>query len=206
MKIVKPEVKLIWVTPNPAQVIEMGARVCYKSEDKYDPNRTSEFLERIVKQNHHESVVEHAAACFDIITDRGVLAEITRHRLASFSVESTRYCNYTKDRHGNEISIVEPPGLSVPEQLIWMNAMEAAETAYFQLIRAKVPPQIARSVLPTCLKTEIRMTANFREWLHIINLRTAKGAHPQIREIALQIQVALQKECPEIFGSPQSST
>jgi thymidylate synthase (FAD) len=195
-------VKLVWITPNPAQVIEMGARVCYKSEGKYDPSRTAEFINRVVHQRHHESVVEHASACFDIITDRGVLAEITRHRLASFSVESTRYVNYEKK---GGMAVIEPPGLSVPEQLIWMNAMEAAETAYVQLIRARVTPQIARSVLPTCLKTEIRMTANFREWLHIINLRTAPAAHPQIQEIAFQIKAALQKECPEIFGSPQSS-
>jgi thymidylate synthase (FAD) len=202
MEIIKPSVKLVWITPNPAQVIEMGARVCYKSEGKYDPSRTAEFINRVVHQRHHESVVEHASACFDIITDRGVLAEITRHRLASFSVESTRYVNYEKK---GGMAVIEPPGLSVPEQLIWMNAMEAAETAYVQLIRARVTPQIARSVLPTCLKTEIRMTANFREWLHIINLRTAPAAHPQIQEIAFQIKAALQKECPEIFGSPQSS-
>jgi len=206
MRIVPQSATLIWATPKAAMEIELATRTCYKSEDAYDPARTGEFLDKIVNQYHHESVIEHGVASFRIVCDRGVSHEIVRHRIASYSQESTRYCNYSKDKHGNEISIVEPPGLSVPEQLIWMNAMEAAETAYFQLIRAKVTPQIARSVLPTCLKTELVMTTNFRSWKNFLNLRTAKGAHPQIREIALQIQVALQKECPEIFGSPQSST
>lgn len=205
MRIVKQSATLLWITPNPAREIELATRTCYKSEDAYDPARTGEFLDKIVNQYQHESVIEHGVASFRIICDRGVSHEIVRHRIASYSQESTRYCNYSKDKHGNAIAVIEPPGLSVPEQLIWVNAMEAAETAYFQLINKKVSPQIARSVLPTCLKTELVMTTNFRSWKNFLELRTSTKAHPQIREIALQIQVALQKECPEIFGSPQSS-
>lgn len=205
MRIVKQSATLLWITPNPAREIELATRTCYKSEDAYDPNRTGEFLDKIVNQYQHESVIEHGVASFRIVCDRGVSLEVVRHRIASYSQESTRYCNYSKDKFNNEIAVIEPPGLSVPEQLIWMNAMEAAETAYFQLINAKVSPQIARSVLPTCLKTEMVMTTNFRSWKNFLKLRTSPKAHPQIQEIAFQIKAALQKECPEIFGSPQSS-
>jgi thymidylate synthase (FAD) len=207
MKIVQASVQLIWMTPNSAREIELAARTCYKTEESYDPSKTAAFLDKVVHQYHHESIVEHAVASFRIVCDRGVSHELVRHRIASYSQESTRYCNYAKDRHGNEISVIEPPGLSTPEHLVWSKAMEAAETAYFQLIGAKVAPQIARSVLPNSLKTEIVMTTNFRSWLNFIKLRTAAAAHPQIREIALQIQSILQANCPEIFGNPpQSST
>jgi thymidylate synthase (FAD) len=202
MKIVKPSVELIWITPDADKTIEMAARTCYKSEDKYDPERTPAFLDRIIHQMHHESVVEHAAACFQIVCDRGVLAEITRHRLASFSVESTRYCNYGKKDAG--IAVILPPGLDQQQRLTWEEGVKAAEEAYINLLAQGQTPQIARSVLPTCLKTEMRMTANFREWMHIIELRTAKSAHPQIREIVLEIQRILQERAPAIFGSQPS--
>lgn len=204
MKIIQPSVELVWITPDAAKVIEFGARVCYKSEDKYDPERSKEFLNRIVNQYHHESVIEHASACFHIVCDRGVSHELVRHRLASFSQESTRYCNYGKEKHGGEISVIVPPGLDPYQTLAWTNAMKVAEEAYFVMLENGATPQIARSVLPTCLKTEIRMTANFREWKHVINLRTSPAAHPQIREIVRQIEAILQRECPEIFGAPQS--
>jgi thymidylate synthase (FAD) len=201
MKIVQPSVELIWITPDAAKAIEMGARVCYKSEDKYDPARTPAFLDKICNQYHHESVIEHAVASFHIICDRGVTHELVRHRLASFSQESTRYCNYGKDKYGGEISVILPPGLDQQQRLTWEEGIKAAEEAYINLLAQGQSPQIARSVLPTCLKTEIRMTANFREWLHVIKLRTANSAHPQIREIILNVQGILQRECPEIFGT-----
>jgi thymidylate synthase (FAD) len=206
MIIVKPSVQLLWITPDSAKNIELATRTCYKSEDSYDPQKTAAFLDKIVNQYHHESVIEHGVASFRIVCDRGVSHEIVRHRIASYSQESTRYCNYGKDKFGNQISVLEPPGLTTPQQLVWLRAMESAETAYFQLINAKVSPQIARSVLPNSLKTELVMTTNFRSWLNFLKLRTASGAHPQIREIALEIQKILQSECPEIFGDPPQSS
>lgn len=207
MKIVPQSVQLVWVTPKAAYEIEMATRTCYKSEAAYDPDKTADFLDRVINQNHHHSVVEHACASFRVICDRGVSHEFVRHRLASFSQESTRYCNYGKDKFGKEITVIEPPDLTPPQREAWVNAMLDAEAAYFtMLVQHGCAPQIARSVLPTCLKTEFVITANFREWLHIIELRTAKAAHPQIREIVLQIQAILQRECPEIFGSPPQSS
>jgi len=203
MRIIKPSVELIWITPDAEKAIEFGARVCYKSEDKYDPARTPAFLDKIIHQYHHESVVEHAAACFHIVCDRGVSHEMVRHRLASFSQESTRYCNYGKKDAG--IAVIQPPDLDGAQIAEWRNAMSAAEDAYLAMLEKGCTPQIARSVLPTCLKTEMRMTANFREWMHIIKLRTAKAAHPQMREIALEIQRILQGRAPAIFGAQSSS-
>jgi len=202
MKIVQPSVELIWVTPDAAKAIEFGARVCYKSEDKYDPAKTPAFLNKIVNQYHHESVVEHAAACFHIVCDRGVSHELVRHRLASFSQESTRYCNYGKERHGGGIAL-SPMMTGLNEiqverrEALWKHI----EEVYLAELAEGVTPQQARDNLPTCLKTELRMTANFREWLHIIKLRTANSAHPQIREIVSQIQAKLRECCPEIFGT-----
>lgn len=181
MKIVDQSVECITSTPNALQVIEGAGRTCYKSEEKITSDSAVPFVRGIVKRGH-ESVLEHASATFRIVTDRGVSHEIVRHRLASYSQESTRYCNYGS-RDG-EISVIEPPGLNSAMRLGWEMSCKTAESAYITMIKSSVPPQIARSVLPTCLKTEIVMTANFREWRHFIRLRTSIAAHPQIRVIA----------------------
>ena len=198
MRFVKPSVELLWITPNALQTIEISGRVCYKSEDKITQDSATTFV-KMIKQRGHESVVEHACASFRIVCDRGVSHEIVRHRIASYSQESTRYCNYSKDKFGNEISVIEPPIKTPQAYAAWSHSVHAAERDYQAMISAGESPQIARSVLPNCLKTEIVMTANFREWLHFIDLRTSSAAHPQMREVALMIQAILAKECPEIF-------
>lgn len=198
MKIVQPSVQLLWITPDPYQNIERAGRTCYKSEDKITDDSAVKFC-GMIKQRGHESVVEHAAASFRIITDRGITHEIVRHRLASYSQESTRYCNYGKDKFGSEISVIKPPDLEGEAFDLWRNAMNDAEYRYLRMIDLGVSPQIARSVLPTCLKTEIVMTANFREWMHFIKLRTSPAAHPQIRPIADEIRRILAGHCPTIF-------
>ena len=122
-----------------------------------------------------------------IIVDRGFLAEITRHRLASFSVESTRYCNYSNDKFGNEITVIEP-SFYVPENaryVLWHNTCLNLEKAYFALLDSGSTPQEARSILPNSLKTEIIMTADIKEWQHVFDLRCAEAAHPQMREIMI---------------------
>jgi len=200
MKIIPPSAELVWITPNAAQVIEMAARKCYASEGQYDPSRTADFLDRVINQKHHESVMEHASACFDITTDRGVMAELTRHRLASFSVQSTRYCSYNKSKFGSQIEVLEPPDLSSEMRVIWTQAMEASERAYMQMLEFGAQPQIARSVLPNGLATHMRVTANFREWRHIFSLRTDKAAHPQIREAMEMVQDSMAMHVPELFG------
>lgn len=198
MQIVKPSATLLWITPNAEQEIERAGRTCYKSEDKITGDSAGKFIRMIMKRGH-ESVIEHATASFLFICDRGVTHELVRHRLVAYSQESTRYCNYGKEKHGKEITVIEPPGLNRDARTFWYLAMKNAEEAYFDLLNENCPPQIARAVLPNSLKTEIVTTCNLREWRHICRLRTSKAAHPQIKEIMDVALVKLISLCPNVF-------
>lgn len=180
--------------------IAEGARTCYKSE-----SRGTDSDKRLISscfENGHHSVLEHSSVTVRFICDRGVSHEIVRHRLASFSQESTRYCNYSKDKFGGEITVVKPVRIheGSMEYYIWEKSCEQDEKAYFDLLDLGVTPENARSVLPTCLKTEVVMTANLREWYHILKLRTARDAHPDIRYMCHDLLIHMAKNYPEIFG------
>ena len=114
--------------------------------------------------------------------------ELVRHRLASYSQESTRYCNYSKEKFNNEITVVRPTGISEELYAIWEKAMLEAEKQYFEMINNGAQPQLARGVLPNSLKTEIVTTASIKEWKLIFDLRCAVYAHPDIRHIMNQIK------------------
>ena len=186
MKVIKHSVELVASTMQPNQLLEAVGRTCYKSEDKITEDSASRFVEMATQRGHH-SVIEHASATFRIITDRGITHEIVRHRLASYSQESTRYRNYG----WQDMQFVVPQWMvgreASDEYAMWMRACTYAENMYKMLIDRDVKPQVARSVLPNCLKTEIVMTANFREWRHFCSLRASAGAHPDIRIIAYAI-------------------
>ena len=197
MKIVIPTVQLLSITHEADELIEEAGRTCYKSEGKIAEGTAAPFCVSLMTRGHM-SVLEHASATFRFVCDRGVTHELVRHRIASYSQESTRYCNYGKT--SNEITVVQPPGLTTHDMFAaWARACEQAERSYLSLIADGCPPQIARSVLPTCLKTEIVTTANFREWKHIFALRTSPKAHPQIKEIMDLAQIALHAHYPMIF-------
>lgn len=180
--------------------IELCGRVCYKSEGKIKEGSAEKFVTAIIR-NGHESVIEHVSFTVKFIVDRGVSHEMVRHRLASYSQESTRYCNYSKDDFQSEITFIEPYYLAEgsPGWIVWMLAMEAAEKAYFNLLNIGHSPQEARAVLPNSLKTEVMMTANLREWRHFLKVRTSKAAHPQIREVAIPLLHELQRLIPVVF-------
>jgi thymidylate synthase (FAD) len=180
--------------------IELCGRVCYKSENKIKEGSAEKFVAAIIR-NGHESVIEHVSFTVKFIVDRGVSHEMVRHRLASYSQESTRYCNYSKDDFQSEITFIEPYYLAEgsPGWMEWMLAMEAAEKAYFNLLNIGHSPQEARAVLPNSLKTEVMMTANLREWRHFLKVRTSKAAHPQIREVAIPLLHELQRLIPVVF-------
>lgn len=199
MKIVDIEVKLLWITLEPVRAIERAGRVCYKSEEKITDVSADKFIGMLISKGH-EAMIEHAVASLLFICDRGVTHEFVRHRLVSYAQESTRYCNYAKDKFGKEISVIKPPGLSIEQEGVWEFACRTAESRYLDLISSGVSPQIARSVLPNCLKTEIVATANFREWRHILKLRRSLAAHPQIREIMELALGILKKEASAVFG------
>lgn len=198
MKIVSPSVTLLWITPEPEFQIETAGRTCYKSEDKITEDSAQQFSRKMRKAGHH-AMIEHAVASFRIITDRGITHEVVRHRLASYAQESTRYCNYSANKFGNECSFIEPPGLTSEQKLEWESACITAEQHYFKMLESGCSPQIARSVLPNCLKTEIVMMANLREWRHFISIRATKAAHPQIRPIANKVWKILMELAPSVF-------
>lgn len=182
--------------------IEEAARVCYRSEDKMkDQAETAKPLIKRLIENGHEAMLEHSSLMVRFICDRAIANEIVRHRMASFAQESTRYCNYSLDKFGGDIYVILPhyirPGS--PEYGYWTSAVRAAEGSYMALLQAGQTPQEARCVLPLCLATRIVVTANYREWRHILKLRTAKDAHPQIRELMIPLLKDLQERIPVVF-------
>lgn len=183
--------------------IERAGRTCYKSEDKINADSAKAFIKMIIAKGH-ETVLEHEKITVRVICDRGITHEIVRHRIASYSQESTRYCNYSKDKFGNEITVIEPcfwGGSEIDQKKyqVWKSAMQAAEKAYFDLVDLGATPQEARSVLPNSLKTEIVMTMNLREWRHFFKLRTSSAAHPQMLEIARPMLDQFKKLVPVVF-------
>jgi thymidylate synthase (FAD) len=176
--------------------LERYGRTCYKSEDKITPDSARKFVASILASGH-ESVIEHEKVTVRVICDRGVTHEIVRHRIASYSQESTRYCNYRS--HG--VQVIEPfffVGDDTKYQ-IWLSAMHACEKAYHALIEVGATPQEARTVLPNSLKTEIVITYNLREWRLFFTQRCSKRAHPQMREITIPLLREFQLRIPVIF-------
>ena len=182
-------------------LLELAGRTCYKSEDKCTEESAGPFVSRICNVNKHESVIEHAGMSVMFICDRGITHELVRHRLCAFSQESTRYCNYSKDRFGQEITVIKP--LFFPESSplydLWFASCEAAESAYFAMLSAGASPQQARSVLPNSLKSQIIVTANLRQWAHIFRLRDSDKAHPQMVEIMRPLHQQMTRLLPELF-------
>jgi thymidylate synthase (FAD) len=201
MKIIKPSVIIEsqdW--SNMLKRIETKGRVCYKSEEKITDDSAAKFIENLLKRGHL-SVLEHSSISVKFVCDRGVSHEIVRHRIASYSQESTRYCNYGNDDNG--ITVIEPYFLDKESfaYLSWENAMLATERHYRELLMYKYPPQKARSVLPNSLKTEIWVTYNLREWIHFFSLRAEKAGHPQMRQVVIPLLLKFKEMLPEIFGN-----
>ena len=174
--------------------VERACRTCYRSEDKIEEGSAERLIRSCIKRGHH-SILEHGNITFRIVCDRGVSHEIVRHRVAAYSQESTRYCNYSQDRFGNELTFVYPSWLPEDknEQSIntkWLLLQEACdriEKLYFGMLTNGAKPEEARALLPNCLRTELVMTMNIRELRHFIKLRLSRAAHPDIRVIAAQM-------------------
>lgn len=202
MKIINASYEFI--TPIDGNVIlkriEQAGRVCYKSEDNITDESAIKFAQNIIKRGH-EAVLEHCSFTVKFIVDRGVSHEIVRHRVASYCQESTRYCNYSKDKFGNEITVIKPCFWDEGTNFYvdWKSAMRMAEAHYFELLAQGATPQEARAVLPNSLKTEVVMTADIREWRHFFKLRTSLAAHPQMREVAIPLLKECQEKIPVLF-------
>jgi len=198
MKIIKQQV-IIESKINRNQILkklETIGRVCYKSEDKITPVSASSFVAGIVERGHL-SVIEHVSLTVKFVCDRGISHELVRHRIASYSQESTRYCNYGKQ---NEITVIMPGELTTEQEARWSLAVTSAQERYLDLLDLGASPQIARSVLPTCTKTEIVATFNLRELITILSQRTAKNAHPDMQRLMRPLLRYLQGMLPEIFA------
>lgn len=205
MKIVKAGYEII--TPINGKVIleriEQVARTCYKSENKIAEGSEEKMVAALIKRGH-EAMLEHCSFTVKFIVDRGISHELVRHRLASFAQESTRYCNYSKDGFGGEITVISPcfltPGTDGYE--LWYQGCYDAEKAYFGMLNWGCTPQEARAVLPNSLKTEVCMTADLREWRHFFKLRAADAtgtAHPQMKEVTVPLLKELKQLIPIVF-------
>lgn len=202
MQVIPPSYEILFLPEGGKLLkhIESAGRTCYKSEHLIGPDTAGGFVRRILGSGHH-SVIEHAGFSVRFIIDRGVSHELVRHRLAAFSQESTRYANYSKDKFGKEITVIRPLfwRTGTKEYQLWLKAMQEAEEAYMNLLAMGTKAQEARSVLPNSLKTDIVMTANLREWRHVLDLRCSQPAHPQIREVMLPLLADLHESLPVVF-------
>lgn len=221
MKIIQPSFEILAFTPDMSRLIERAIRTAYKSEDRIEEGSDEKIIGHI-KSLKHESTLEHGVITVKFITDRGVTHELVRHRITSVTQESTRYCNYSKDKFGNEITVIEPffytDAITLTPASIsktvetdpmtnlqmrydsWKRACETAELEYFSQLSLGAKPQEARSILPNSLKTEIVVTANVREWRKIFELRTSKEAHPQIRQTMCPLLEEFRKRWTFLFN------
>lgn len=218
MKIIKPSFEIL--TPLDRESVykhlELIARTCYKSEDKITDESAPKMVKGLIK-SQHLAMIEHYSVSVKFFCDRGVTHEMVRHRVASYAQESTRYCNYSGDKFGGEVTYIDlkggieedPKMRSLDPETIfaiyeeWLCACEDAERHYNRMIELGASPQIARSVLNNSTKTEIVITMNLREWIHFFNLRavgTTGAPHPQMRESTFPVLEAFAEAFPEVFG------
>lgn len=213
MKIIEPTYK--WLggkTPDGLRILDIiteAGRVAYQSQRE---GGAAEFVRSLIERGH-ESVLEHAKLSVIVTCDRGITHETVRHRIASYTQESTRYCNYAGNRFGGEITYISLWGGIVRDQKMsklpakqiglivaeWIEACLDAERHYNNMIALGATPQIARSVLNHSTKTSIVITMNMREWRHFFRLRNAPDAHPQMREIAEMLLEPFKDVVPVIF-------
>ena len=202
MRVISPSFEII-NRPDGQEVLkhlELCGRVCYKSESGIGEG-SAERLVRHMLSRGHESPIEHYSVSVRVICDRGVSHEWVRHRLASYSQESTRYCNYSQDKFGNELTFIKPY-FAEPHTALYSTgviAMADAEKAYFDLLDFGAKPEDARSVLPNSIKTEFICTMNLREWRHFFSLRCAPAAHPAMREISIPLLAEFREMLPVVF-------
>lgn len=197
MKIVKQSVNLLTQAKyeDLCRIVEEAGRTCYKSnKDEFNLDDAERFIKMIL-DSKHESVIEHVSLTFKIITNRAIANEIVRHRIASYSQESTRYCNYSKDKFNNELTFIEPL-LEDEEYKDWLVSMNSIEDTYMKLIDKEIKPDIIRGILPLDLKTEIVMTMNIRSLRNFLGSRLHSTAHPQIKEIAHYIYNTVKEKYP----------
>ena len=180
--------------------IERACRTCYRSEGKITEDSYKKLLKNCITRGH-ESVLEHEKITVRMFCDIGVYKDLTRHRFASFSIESTRYCSYDKEKYGNEIKFINPSYIKDEKTYhVWEECMKEIEKKYMEMKELDAPTDMCRLILPHSTGAEVTMTANIREWKHILSLRTTKHVHPAVRQVMIPLLLKFKEEMPEIFG------
>ena len=207
MKIVEPWVEVEKIDGTKIMKrIERACRTCYRSEGKITEDSYKNLIKNCITRGH-ESVLEHEKVTVRIYSDIGSYKDLTRHRFASFSVESTRYCSYDKDKYGNEIKFINPVYIEDKNVYeLWKKTMQEIEKNYIEMKKLGATTDMCREVLPHSTAAEYTMTANIREWKHILSLRTTKHVHPSIRQVLIPLLKYFKDEMPEIFGDVEYDT
>lgn len=197
------------------QNIEKACRTCYRSEDNITEDSYKSLLKNCINRGH-ESVLEHEKITITMICDIGVYKDLTRHRIASYSIESTRYCNYSKDKFDNQIKFIKPvfykdwkskdlneviKDKELYKCYLWENCMQNIEQDYNAMSEIEALPDEMRMLLPHSTAAKVTMTANIREWKHILSLRCSSHAHPAVQQLLIPFLLKLKEEMPEIFDS-----
>ena len=201
MKLIEPRVRVeSYDSRKIMKNLERACRTCYRSEDLITEESYKTLLKNCINRGH-ESILEHEKITIRMTCDIGVYKDLTRHRFASFSIESTRYCNYGKDKFDNEINFIKPVFADELDKFnIWEDTMKTIEDAYMKMVAAGYKPDEMRMILPHSVAAEVTMTANIREWKHILDLRTKKMAHPAVQQVMIPLLLNFKKNMPEIFG------
>jgi len=184
-------------------LIELAARNCYKSEGGVEMESAEKLFRNCLSRNPpHQSFTEHGSFSVRFVSDRGFTHELVRHRIAAYTQESTRYCNYAKEKFGSQITVIKPCFWEVGTQHFdwWLEDMADAEWRYFRHLTNGAKPQEARTVLPQSTKADIIMTADVVEWMHVFRLRCHKGAHPQMRQLMIPVFRKFREVMPYFFG------
>ncbi len=187
--------------------IERACRICYRSEDKITDTSYKNLLKNCINRGH-ESVLEHEKISAKLIGDIGTYKDLTRHRIASFSVESTRYCNYGKDKFGNELKFMKPVNIEegTKKYEIWEECMKNIEKSYIEMSNLGCLPDQLRLLLPHSTAAEYALTANIREWRHILSLRCSSHTHPAIRQLLIPLLLKFKEDMPELFDEVEYDT
>ena len=208
MKIIEPK---IWVEEyDPVKImknLERACRTCYRSEGLITDDSYKKLLKNCINRGH-ESILEHEKITVRMVCDIGVYKDLTRHRFGSFSIESTRYCNYGKDKFDNEIKFIKPCNIEegTDEYIEWQWCLSQIEESYMKMTELKCTPDQMRMILPHSTAAEVTMTANIREWRHILDLRTKKMTHPSIRQILIPLLLKFKYTMPELFDEIEYDT
>lgn len=208
MKIIKPWIEIEKIDGKSImQNIEKACRTCYRSENLITDESYKTLLKNCLNRGH-QSILEHEKITIRMCCDIGVYKDLTRHRFGSFSIESTRYCNYGKDKFDNEIKFIEPCNIEkgTTEYAQWFNTMNIIEKTYNEMTRLGCIPDQMRMILPHSTAAEVVMTANIREWRHILSLRAAKMTHPSVQQLMIPLLLYFKEKMPELFDDIEYNT